>query len=213
MTINVLIADDHPLIREGLSKILSLDEDIKIAGEAKDGREAIKMTMKTHPQVVLMDINMPNMNGIEATRVIKSELPQVGVIALTIHDAKEYVEEMIDAGVSGYFLKDVEPETLVAAVKKVATGASLFEEEVLREGRVDTSKLEIKKDKLKNLTKREMDVLKLTARGMSNKDIADSLFISEKTVKNHLTNIFKKISVDDRTQATLFALKRGIVKL
>lgn len=213
MTINVLIADDHPLIREGLSKILSLDEDIVISGEARDGREAVKMTMKNHPQVVLMDINMPNMNGIEATRVIKSELPQVGVIALTIHDAQEYVEEMIDAGVSGYLLKDVEPETLVAAVKEVASGASLFEEGVLKEGKPDTSKIELKKDNLKNLTRRELDVLKLTARGMSNKDIADALFISEKTVKNHLTNIFKKIKVDDRTQATLFALKKGVVKL
>lgn len=213
MTINVLIADDHPLIREGLSKILSLDEDIVISGEARDGREAVKMTMKNHPQVVLMDINMPNMNGIEATRVIKSELPQVGVIALTIHDAKEYVEEMIDAGVSGYLLKDVEPETLVAAVKEVASGASLFDAEALKGGKPDSSKIELKKDNLKNLTRREMDVLKLTARGMSNKDIAEALFISEKTVKNHLTNIFKKIKVDDRTQATLFALKKGVVKL
>ena len=212
MTINVLIADDHPLIREGLSKILSLDEEIKIIGEAKDGREAVKMTMKTHPDVVLMDINMPHMNGIEASRVIKNELPQIGIIALTIHDDQEYVDEMIESGVSGFLLKDVEPEILVRSVKEVAKGKSLFEEDY-KGKKLSDKKIYLKRDGLEELTRRELDVLQLIAKGMCNKDIAESLFISEKTVKNHLTNIFKKISVDDRTQAALFAIKKGIVKL
>jgi len=212
MTINVLIADDHPLIREGLSKILSLDEEIKIIGEAKDGREAVKMTMKTHPDVVLMDINMPHMNGIEASRVIKNELPQIGIIALTIHDDQEYVDEMIDSGVSGFLLKDVEPEILVRSVKEVAKGKSLFEEDY-KGKKTSAKRIYLKRDGLEELTRRELDVLQLIAKGMCNKDIAESLFISEKTVKNHLTNIFKKISVDDRTQAALFAIKKGIVKL
>jgi len=212
MIINVLIADDHPLIREGLSKILSLDEDIKIIGEAKDGREAVKMTMKTHPDVVLMDINMPHMNGIEAARVIKSELPHVGIIALTIHDDQEYIDEMIESGVSGFLLKDVEPEILVKSVRDVSRGKSLFKEDFSGNKNSDR-KVYLKKDGLENLTRRELDVLHLIAKGMCNKDIAETLFISEKTVKNHLTNIFKKISVDDRTQAALFAIKKGIVKL
>lgn len=212
MTINVLIADDHPLIREGLSKILSLNEDIKIIGEARDGREAVKMTMKTHPDVVLMDINMPHMNGIEAARVIKSELPQTGIIALTIHDDQEYIDEMIESGVSGFLLKDVEPETLVKSVREVSKGKSLFEEDHKGKKTADR-KTYLKRDGLEELTRRELDVLQLIAKGMCNKDIAESLFISEKTVKNHLTNIFRKINVDDRTQAALFAIKKGIVKL
>lgn len=212
MTINVLIADDHPLIREGLSKILSLNEDIKIIGEARDGREAVKMTMKTHPDVVLMDINMPHMNGIEAARVIKSELPQTGIIALTIHDDQEYIDEMIESGVSGFLLKDVEPETLVQSVREVSKGKSLFEEDHKGKKTADR-KTYLKRDGLEELTRRELDVLQLIAKGMCNKDIAESLFISEKTVKNHLTNIFRKINVDDRTQAALFAIKKGIVKL
>lgn len=212
MTINVLIADDHPLIREGLSKILSLNEDIKIIGEARDGREAVKMTMKTHPDVVLMDINMPHMNGIEAARVIKSELPQTGIIALTIHDDQEYIDEMIESGVSGFLLKDVEPETLVKSVREVSKGKSLFEEDHRGKKTADR-KTYLKRDGLEELTRRELDVLQLIAKGMCNKDIAESLFISEKTVKNHLTNIFRKINVDDRTQAALFAIKKGIVKL
>ncbi len=212
MTINVLIADDHPLIREGLSKILSLNEDIKIIGEARDGREAVKMTMKTHPDVVLMDINMPHMNGIEAARVIKSELPQTGIIALTIHDDQEYIDEMIESGVSGFLLKDVEPEILVKSVREVSKGKSLFEEDHKGKKTADR-KTYLKRDGLEELTRRELDVLQLIAKGMCNKDIAESLFISEKTVKNHLTNIFRKINVDDRTQAALFAIKKGIVKL
>jgi two-component system response regulator DegU len=212
MTINVLIADDHPLIREGLSKILSLNDDIKIIGEARDGREAVKMTMKTHPDVVLMDINMPHMNGIEAARVIKSELPQTGIIALTIHDDQEYIDEMIESGVSGFLLKDVEPETLVKSVREVSRGKSLFEEDHRGKKTADR-KTYLKRDGLEELTRRELDVLQLIAKGMCNKDIAESLFISEKTVKNHLTNIFRKINVDDRTQAALFAIKKGIVKL
>jgi two-component system response regulator DegU len=212
MTINVLIADDHPLIREGLSKILSLNDDIKIIGEARDGREAVKMTMKTHPDVVLMDINMPHMNGIEAARVIKSELPQTGIIALTIHDDQEYIDEMIESGVSGFLLKDVEPETLVKSVREVSKGKSLFEEDHKGKKTADR-KTYLKRDGLEELTRRELDVLQLIAKGMCNKDIAESLFISEKTVKNHLTNIFRKINVDDRTQAALFAIKKGIVKL
>ena len=212
MTINVLIADDHPLIREGLSKILSLNDDIKIIGEARDGREAVKMTMKTHPDVVLMDINMPHMNGIEAARVIKSERPQTGIIALTIHDDQEYIDEMIESGVSGFLLKDVEPETLVKSVREVSKGKSLFEEDHKGKKTADR-KTYLKRDGLEELTRRELDVLQLIAKGMCNKDIAESLFISEKTVKNHLTNIFRKINVDDRTQAALFAIKKGIVKL
>ena len=143
---------------------------------------------------------------------IKSELPQTGIIALTIHDDQEYIDEMIESGVSGFLLKDVEPETLVKSVREVSKGKSLFEEDHKGKKTADR-KTYLKRDGLEELTRRELDVLQFIAKGMCNKDIAESLFISEKTVKNHLTNIFRKINVDDRTQAALFAIKKGIVKL
>lgn len=210
--ITVIIADDHALVREGIRKILSLDPRLEVVGEAEDGRKAVELARVLRPRVVLMDINLPVLNGIEATKIIRREVPQTHVIALTIHDHEEYIVELLKAGVSGYILKDVSTEGLLNAVLQVAEGIQVIHpgvtQKVLRflsqaggpgqgEGKVP-------------LTPREREILAYVGRGASNRQIANRLFISEKTVKNHLTRIFRKIGVQDRTQAAVYALKHGL---
>ena len=216
MGIKILIVDDHVLLREGLVKILSLDNDLEVIGEASRGEEAVALARELTPDVILMDINMPGINGIEATKVIKTEMPQIGIIALTIHDDEEYIFELVRAGVSGYVLKDIQPERLIAAIKDVAQGKSVIHPAITAKLLGEFNRLSERKTRpssFDDLTIRELDVLELIAKGMANKDIAQSLFISEKTVKNHITNIFRKLSVDDRTQAALYAIKKKLVKL
>jgi len=214
--IRIVIVDDHPLVREGLRKVLELDPELMVVDEAGDGQGAINVTRRVKPNVVLMDINMPGTNGIEATRVIKRELPSVGVIALTIHDEEEYVLELVRAGVSGYVLKDIPPSKLIETIKTVARGHSIIDPSITNKilGEINRlSKRRRTREEWETLTDREMDVLKLMAQGCSNKEIAKNLNISEKTVKNHITNIFRKLQVDDRTQAVLFAIKHHLVEI
>lgn len=214
--IRVVIVDDHPLVREGLRKVLELERGIDVVEEAGDGQGAINMARKVKPDVMLMDINMPGTNGIEATKVIKREIPNIGIIALTIHDEEEYVLELVKAGVSGYVLKDIDPAKLVETIKTVAEGNSVVDPSITNMIFNQLNRLtkhrKIKED-WETLTEREMDVLKLMANGQCNKEIALDLDISEKTVKNHITNIFRKLHVDDRTQAVLFAIKHHLVEL
>lgn len=214
--IRIVIVDDHPLVREGLRKVLELEQDLLVVDEAGDGQGAINMTRNLKPNVVLMDINMPGTNGIEATRVIKREFPSIGIIALTIHDEEEYVLELVRAGVSGYVLKDIPPSKLIETIKTVARGHSVIDPSITNKVLGEISRLSRRRrvrEDWETLTDREMDVLKLMAQGCSNKEIAKSLTISEKTVKNHITNIFRKLQVDDRTQAVLFAIKHHLVEL
>lgn len=215
--IRVVLVDDHHLVREGLRKILELEEELEIIDEAGDGQGAINIVRAHKPDVVLMDINMPGTNGIEATRVIKREMPQVGVIALTIHEEEEYVLELVRAGVSGYVLKDIAPVKLVETIKTVANGHSVIDPSITNKLFGEISRLSNRgrraREDWETLTDREMDVLNLISKGQSNKEIARSLTISEKTVKNHITNIFRKLQVDDRTQAVLFAIKHRLVDL
>ncbi|MBZ4654240.1 MAG: putative transcriptional regulator, luxr family [Peptococcaceae bacterium] len=214
--IRVIIVDDHPLVREGLRKVLTLDHEIEVIDEAGDGQGAINLARRLRPDVVLMDINMPGTNGIEATRVIKREFPSTGIIALTIHEEEEYVLELVRAGVSGYVLKDIAPAKLVETIKTVAKGQSVIDPGITNKlfGELNRlSKRRKEKEEWETLTDREMDVLQLMSQGCSNKDIARSLTISEKTVKNHITNIFRKLQVEDRTQAVLFAIKHRLVDL
>jgi two-component system response regulator DegU len=216
MGIKILIVDDHALLREGLIKILSLEEELEIIGEASKGEEAIDLARKLRPDIILMDINMPGINGIEATKVIKKELPQIGIIALTIHDDEEYIFELVRAGVSGYVLKDISPERLISAIKDVAQGKSVIHPNITAKLLGEFNRLSERKSRpnsFEDLTMREIEVLELIAKGMANKDIAHTLFISEKTVKNHVTNIFRKLNVDDRTQAALYAVKNKLVNL
>jgi len=214
--IKVLITDDHTLIREGLRKILSTEEAIEVVGEAEDGQQAIEQAIKIKPDVILMDITMPKVNGIEATRIIKNKYPEIGIIALTIHDQEEYLFELIKAGASGYVLKDIRSDVLVQTIVGVARGESFIPPSMTTKIFAEFSRLSSRhaQDALpQGLTRREVDVLRLVAHGESNRKIAQKLYISEKTVKNHLTNIFQKLGVIDRTQAALLAVKNKIVDL
>jgi len=214
--IKVLISDDHTLIREGLRKILSTEKAIEVVGEAEDGQQAIEQANKLKPDIILMDITMPRINGIEATRIIKNECPDIGIIALTIHDQEEYLFELIKAGASGYVLKDISSDLLVQTILGVARGESFIPPSMTTRIFAEFSRLSSRhsQDTLpEGLTRREVDVLRLVAQGESNRAIAQKLYISEKTVKNHLTNIFQKLGVIDRTQAALLAVKNKIVDL
>ncbi len=207
--VKVIIADDHVLVREGLRKLLELDDTVEVIDEVGDGQGAINLARKLKPDVILMDINMPGTDGIEATRVIKREIPSIKVIAVTIYEGEE-VLDMVKAGVSAYVLKDVAGSELVDTIHKVMDGEVVIHPRVAKRLVRELTEKEDKKDAIK-LTRREKDVLALLVKGNSNKEMADTMFISEKTVKNHLTSIFKKLGVKDRTQAAVYALKNNII--
>lgn len=208
--IRALIADDHALVREGIRKLLELDPDIEILNEVGDGQGAINLARREKPDIILMDVNMPGTDGVVATRVIKKEMPGVHVIALTIYEDEEVVE-MVKAGVSAYVLKDVAGAELVDTIHRVMQGEVVIHPRVANRLVRELARND-KKNEDTRLTKREKDVLLLLVRGHSNKDMADVMFISEKTVKNHLTSIFKKLGVKDRTQAAVYALKHRIIE-
>ncbi len=207
--IRVLIADDHALVREGLRKLLELSDNIEILSEVGDGQGAINIARKEKPDVILMDVNMPGTNGISATRVIKREIPSIHIIALTIYEDEEVVD-MVRAGVSAYVLKDVAGSELIDTINRVMQGEVVIHPRVANRLVRELSRNENKKNDIR-LTKRERDVLLLLVKGHSNKEMAEAMFISEKTVKNHLTSIFRKLGVKDRTQAAVYALKNNIV--
>lgn len=214
--IKILIADDHSLMRQGLKQILEIEKDIEVIALAVDGEDAIQKCIEAKPDIVLMDINMPNINGIQALRRIKDMGLDTKIIMLTIHDDREYLFETINIGAEGYVLKDAESSSLIKAIREVYAGesyihpslASEFVREYKRRGKEAND--DEGKDKL---TRREYEVISLIAEGFNNKEIAEHLFISEKTVKNHVSNIFKKIGVNDRTQAAIYAFKHNIKKI
>ncbi|MDR9755724.1 MAG: response regulator [Thermacetogeniaceae bacterium] len=212
--IRVLIADDHPLIREGLRRVLEMDPRIEICDEVGDGQGAINLTRTLHPDVILMDLKMPGTGGLEASRVIRKEMPDVKIIILTVAEDEEMLE-VIKAGASGYLLKDVQPDELLKSIHDVVEGKPAFHPVVTGKLLGEYSRLSSRdKDQgINNLTAREKEVLALIARGESNRGIARRLFISEKTVKNHITSIFRKIKVTDRTQAAIYAIKNHMVEI
>jgi NarL family two-component system response regulator LiaR len=207
VAIRVLITDDHGVVRQGLRMFLSLDPDIEVVGEAENGREALAMARELRPDVVLMDLLMPVMDGVEATRAIRSELPEVEVVALTSVLGDTSVTGAIKAGATGYLLKDTEAEELHRAIKGAAEGKVQLAPEatvhLMREVRAPESPEE--------LTERETEVLRLLARGKANKQIASALFVEEKTVKAHVSSILRKLGVQSRTQAALHAVRTGLV--
>lgn len=215
-TIKVLIADDHALIRQGLKQILELDENIKVIAQATNGEEAFQLAQELNPDVVLLDINMPKLNGIETLKKFRNMGVSSKVIILTIHEDKEYILKTLKLGADGYLLKDSSADNLIEGIKMVYSGEQYIQTSVMdivSKSPDYDEYLNENIDKIQLLTNREYEVLILIAEGMNNKDIADSLFISEKTVKNHVSSIFKKLELNDRVQAAIFAYKNNIKKL
>lgn len=215
--ISVMIADDHVLMREGLKQLLELENDIDVIVQAGDGKEAVDRAVEYNPDVILLDINMPNMNGIDVLRRLKDLGVKSNIIMLTIHEDKEYLFETMKIGADGYVLKDSDADSLIKAIRNVNDGKTYIQPSIasmLVEG-IGQGDTEGNKglEKIRLLTKREYEVLTLIAEGLNNKDIADRLYISEKTVKNHVSSIFKKIEVNDRIQAAIFAFKNNIKKI
>jgi two-component system NarL family response regulator len=220
--ISVLITDDHTLFRKGVRRMLEAEEDMKVVGEAATGREALEQARTLMPDVILMDINMPDpsagsgqaLDGIEATRILCREMPHIGIIFVTMSQDDEFVFRGLQAGGRGYILKDSDPETMLRAIRAVAHGESLLGPTIAQKALRQFSALPGKQAPLVDeLTPRELEVLTLIAGGLCNKDIARELSISEKTVKNHINNIFSKLHLYDRTQAMLYAIRKGLVKV
>lgn len=213
MPINIAIADDHSMIREGLKQLLELDGEIKVIAEANDGLECLAMLhQQPLPDILLLDINMPHLNGIEVLEKIKKEKIKVKVLILTIHNEVEYLLKAVEIGIDGYVLKDSDISALKKAIFAVSNGESYIEPSLTPYFNKRLERKQVSKG-LDELSKRELQVLELIAQGHFNKEIAEKLFISEKTVKNHVSSIFKKISVSDRTQAAIYAIKNNIVDI
>jgi DNA-binding NarL/FixJ family response regulator len=224
--IRVLLADDQELMRLGFSMVLGSKDGIEVVGEATDGAEAVRKVGELHPDVVLMDVRMPGVDGIAATKQIVAQYPDTKLIVLTTYDLDDYAFAGLRAGASGFLVKDVPPDQLVAAIRAVASGDAaispritkrmleLFGDELPREssgGLADGGADSAKSGPLSVLTPRELDVLKLIAQGLTNAEIAEELFISETTVKTHVGNIFAKLNLRDRVQAVIFAYQHGLV--
>ena len=208
--IRVIIADDHAMIREGLKQLLELEGDIKVVGQAEDGEQLLNIVEDCPHDLILLDINMPKMNGIEALEKLKAKNKKEKVLMLTIHNEVEYLIRAVNIGVNGYILKDSSSEALKRAILTIMEGESYIEPSLNAE--LKNSANNVSRE-TKVLSKRELEVLKLIASGNFNKDVGIKLGISEKTVKNHVSNIFKKIGVADRTQAAVYAIKNNIITI
>jgi DNA-binding NarL/FixJ family response regulator len=214
--IRVLLAEDHAVVREGLRELLQQESDLEVVGEAGDGEEAVSLAEGLRPDVVIMDIAMPRLNGIEATKQIKAHQPTTAVLILTAYDDDQYIFALLEAGASGYLLKNVRGRELVQAVHQVAAGEAVLHPAVARKV---VARFAIPAEKaapqlaLDELTEREMEVLRLAARGMSNRAIAGELVVSVRTVQAHLSHIFTKLAVGSRTEAVMYGLRRGWLTL
>lgn len=227
MNTKIAIIDDHQLFREGVKRILEFEKTFQVVAEGDDGSQALKLVESYDPDVVIMDINMPRVNGVEATRELIEKHPNTKVIILSIHDDENYVTHVLQTGARGYLLKEMDADALIEAVRVVAEGGSYLHPRVthslVREYRrlsanqsnnngLSLQNIEIRRP-LHLLTRRECEVLQMLADGKSNRAIGESLFISEKTVKNHVSNILQKMNVNDRTQAVVVAIKNGWVEV
>lgn len=214
-TISILLADDHNLVREGTREILERHEDLRVVGEAGNGQEAVDLALQLCPDVVIMDIGLPVLNGLEATRRIKQKLPQAAVLVLTAYDDDQYVFAMLEAGAAGYLLKNARGSELVQAVREVYEGESVLSPAIARKvvQRLARERKGAGARTLDILSERELEVLRLAGRGHSNKEISQMLVISSRTVQAHMANIFSKLQVGSRTEAVLYALREGWISL
>ncbi|GAA0318996.1 two-component system response regulator DegU [Bacillus carboniphilus] len=223
---NIVIIDDHQLFREGVKRILEFEPSFKVVAEGDDGAEAVELIQKHNPDVVIMDINMPQTNGVEATRQLIEQNPDTKVIILSIHDDETYVTHALKTGAMGYLLKEMDADALIDAVKVVADGGSYLHPKITHNLVKEYRRLATDEENpsyqvnftevqrpLHLLTRRECEVLQMLADGKSNRGIGETLFISEKTVKNHVSNILQKMNVNDRTQAVVVAIKNGWVEV
>jgi DNA-binding NarL/FixJ family response regulator len=211
MNIRILIADDHHVVRRGLVFFLKTQKGLDIIGEAANGKEAVELAKSLKPDMILMDLVMPEMDGIEATRMIKQTCPQIKIMMLTSFSDQDHVIPALEAGASGFQLKDIQPDELVLSIKKVMSGENQLHPQATSQLLANLSnKNHANKNQIEYLTKREMDVLKEIAKGKSNKEIAAALFITEKTVKTHVSNLLAKLELADRTQAALYAVKHKL---
>ena len=213
----LLLCDDHAMFRQGLRSILETEEGFRVIGEAATGREAVRYALSTRPDVILMDIQMPELDGVAATKTILDEFPAARVIILTMYRQDRYVFEAIKAGARGYMLKDADADDLISAIRRVAEGETLLNAEmaasILDEFNKAKEVPEHPEHPISELTEREAAILRLLAQGASNQEIATDLNVSEKTVRNRLSEIFSKLRLNNRTQAALYALREGIATL
>jgi NarL family two-component system response regulator LiaR len=215
-TIRILIADDHAFVREGTRRILEQEPDLEVVAEAGDGEEAVKLACDLKPDVALVDVAMPRLDGIEATRRIKAQCPAVAVLVLSAYDDDQFIFGLLEAGAAGYLLKSVRGQEIVEAIRAVHAGESVLHPSVARKVLnrfAGVSGKPRERKSLDLLTEREMEVLKMVTKGLSNKDIAEGLCLSVRTVQGHLANIFNKLRVSSRTEAVVHALKEGWVTL
>jgi len=214
--ITILIADDHAVVREGTRRILEQELGLEVVAEAADGEEAVRLAIELKPDVAIVDISMPNLDGIEATRQIKAQCPSITVLILSAYDDDQFVFSLLEAGAAGYLLKDVRGRELVDAVRAVHAGESVLHPSIARKVLnrfVSSPEKPKKREPIETLSQRERDILRLATRGLSNKDIADQLCLSIRTVQGHLTHIFNKLQVSSRTEAVVRGLKEGWITL
>lgn len=209
--IKVMIIDDHAMIREGLKNIIEFDENICVVEEAGSGKECLDKLNVAKPDILLLDINLPDMDGIEVLKLILKKKRCPKVLMLTVHNETEYLIKAIDIGADGYILKDSDSRELNRAINCVYNGDKFIQPSLIPSLNSKLIARDMEQDKIAVLSNRELEVLKLVAAGFANKDISDKLCISERTVKNHLSNVFKKIDCNDRTQAAVFCIRNGLV--
>ena len=212
-SIRIVIADDHPIVRQGLATVLGQEGDLEVVGQARNGLEAVAQALKLHPDIILMDLQMPEMDGVEAIQKIKAETSDIGIIILTTYDSDDYIFRGIEAGARGYLLKDSPPEEVLKAIRTVHEGESLIQPRVASRLLDRFSQLSQAPAAEEVLSSREVEVLQIIAKGAANKEIANELLIGESTVKTHVIHILNKLGVKGRTEAVAEAARRGIIQL